>query len=88
MTWQRSISAAIKSLKREEKSLAKQLESVRSKVANLEQLGKSGPGVTRGTTTGRRRLSNKGREAISRAAKRRWAKYRTEQRAAHGRTKR
>lgn len=82
MTWQRSVGAAIKALKREEQSLAKRLDAVREKIADLEEVGKDGAGVTRRASSGKRRLSEKGRQAISRAAKRRWAKYRADQKKA------
>lgn len=80
MSWQRSIQAAIRSLQREEASLNKKLGEVRQKVSELEALAKSGgPGQARKKATSRR-LSQKGRSAISKAAKKRWAAYRREKR--------
>lgn len=81
MTWQRSIGAAVRALKKEEESLAKQLDIIRDKIADLEDLGKAEGGTNRPKrkSTGKRRLSEEGRKAISRAAKKRWAKYRAQQ---------
>ena len=77
MSWQRSIQAAVKAMKKEEQSLVKQLAHVRTRMAELSGLAKgvrvagSGRRAARGN-----RLSEEGRRAISLAAKRRWAKYR------------
>ncbi len=79
MSWQRSIQAAIRALKREENALGKRLGTLQDKIAELENLSRSGPGAS-ATKSTRRRLSPKGRAAISRAAKRRWAQYRAKQR--------
>jgi hypothetical protein len=79
MSWQQSLRAAIRSLRREEQSILKDLGAVRDRIAELQALSRTGgPGgrAGRGATRGARRLSAKGRAAISRAAKRRWAEYR------------
>jgi len=80
MTWQRSIQAAIRELKKEESSIGKQLDVVQRRIQELEDLG-TGAASTAKARPNKRRLSTKGRAAISRAAKKRWAKYRAEQRA-------
>jgi hypothetical protein len=79
MSWQQSLRAAIRSLRQEEQSILKNLDSVRDRIAELQALsrgaGARGRGGRRGAA-GARRLSPAGRAAISRAAKRRWAQYR------------
>jgi hypothetical protein len=76
MSWQKSLQAAVKALKKEEQSLVKQLAHLRSKMENLTGISKA-KGAKRGPKPGRgNRLSDEGRRAISLAAKRRWAKYR------------
>lgn len=77
MSWQRSVQSAVKALKREEASLLKQLDGIRRKIKELEDVGRAGsaPGASKSPS---RRLSAEGREAISLAAKKRWAKYRTD----------
>jgi hypothetical protein len=78
MSWQRSIQAAVKALKKEEQSLVKQLDHLRARMGELTGLAKSGrggAGAARRAARGNR-LSEEGRRAISLAAKRRWAKYR------------
>jgi hypothetical protein len=72
MSWQSSIQAAVRLLQKEETKLERELAVVRQKIRELGGVGKARGGV-RG---GRRRLSEAGRLAISRAAKRRWASYR------------
>ena len=77
MSWQRSIQAAVKALKREEASLEKELDKVRARIGDLESLAKAGPsGAGSRRKSGPSRLSPQGRAAISRAAKKRWANYR------------
>ena len=79
MSWQRSIQAAVRALKREESSLEKELDKVRSRITELETLAKSGPATgSARRKSGASRLSPQGRAAISRAAKKRWAAYRKE----------
>lgn len=81
MSWQRSIQAAVRALRKEEATLRKQLEQVQSKIEELNEMGRAG-----GTRSARRakassrRLSPQGRAAISRAAKKRWAEYRRQKR--------
>jgi len=75
---------AVASLKKEEAEIQKRLSQVRETLDRLDQITM----LTGSTSTRRkpqkasRRLSSKGREAISRAAKKRWAAYRKEQRQA------
>jgi hypothetical protein len=76
MTWQRSVQAAIRALKRKEISLQKQLEQVRTKIDELQDVASSQSGAGGRARSGSRRLSPQGRAAISRAAKKRWADYR------------
>lgn len=73
MSWQSSIQAAVRLLQKEESKLERELALVRQKIRDLGGVRKGGRGGARG---GRRRLSDAGRLAISRAAKRRWATYR------------
>jgi hypothetical protein len=78
MSWQRSIQAAVKALKKEEQSLVKQLEHLRARMGELTGLTKGGRGAGAARRSARgNRLSEEGRRAISLAAKRRWAKYRS-----------
>ena len=79
MSWQRSVRAAVKALKKEEQSLVKQLDRLRARIADLSGLsaGRKAPGRKAGRGN---RLSEEGRRAISLAAKRRWAKYRGKKR--------
>ena len=74
MSWQRSIQAAVRALRRDEVTLEKQLKEIRDRIADLEGLSKNGPRPA--GKSGPRRLSPQGRAAISRAAKKRWAEYR------------
>jgi len=76
MPWQHSIQAAVKALRKEETQLERQLAQVQHKIKELGDLARSG-GVS-GAKSGSRRLSAKGRAAISKAAKKRWAKYRSD----------
>lgn len=81
MSWQRSIEAAVRALKKEEAALSKELGVVREKIDELESLSKTGPARARRKAAGNsRRLSSKGRAAISKAAKKRWAEYRRQKR--------
>ncbi len=81
MTWQRSVQAAVRSLKREEATLHKKLEVVRGKIAELSEVSRTSGATGAGRKKTSRRLSPQGRAAISKAAKKRWSKYRTEKRA-------
>lgn len=85
MTWQRSLQAAVRSLRKEEQRITKQLESVRSRIAELQGLAARGGAKGGGRRAGAKRpgrLSAKGREAIARAARRRWAAYRAQKQKA------
>ncbi len=81
MSWQKSIQAAVRSLKREEAALQKKLEVVQAKIADLSEVSRTTAANGAGRKKASRRLSPQGRAAISKAAKKRWAKYRAEQRA-------
>jgi hypothetical protein len=77
MSWQASLNAAIRNLRTEEQNLERDLNRVREAIQALGGLGRGGQ---RTVATGRRRqLSAKGRAAIARAARKRWAKWRAEQ---------
>lgn len=76
MAWQQPIRAAVRSLQREEAELKKQLERVRENLSALERI-QSGRNAAP-ARSGKRRLSPKGRDAISRAAKKRWREYRAQ----------
>jgi hypothetical protein len=82
MAWQRSLQAAIRSLRKEERTILKNLSSVRDRIAELQSLSRKPAGKRRAAGaasshgTRKRRLSAAGRAAISRAAKARWAAYR------------
>ena len=78
MSWQQSIQVAVKALRQEEGTLRKQLDTVMSKIRELEDIGRGAGGAGRKRATSRR-LSAAGRAAISRAAKKRWAQYRQAQ---------
>jgi len=47
MAWQRSLQAAIRSLRKEEKSILKNLSSVRERIAELQSLSKKPSGKRR-----------------------------------------
>lgn len=76
MSWQQSIQVAVKALKQEEGTLRKQLDTVVSKIRELEDIGRGAGSAGLRKRAGSRRLSAAGRAAISRAAKKRWAQYR------------
>jgi len=78
MSWQQSIQAAVRALKQEEQSLQKQLDTVQEKINELEDIRRGGSTTTAVRRKATRRLSRAGRDAISKAAKKRWAKYRQE----------
>lgn len=77
MSWQSSVQAAVRSLRVEQRELERQLAAIQKKIRELEELGSSGPARKK---RAKHRLSAQGRANISRAAKRRWAKYRADQR--------
>lgn len=80
MTWQRSIQAAVRALKKEEASLEKQLSAVGRRIEELREMSRSDNGA-QSKRASARRLSPAGRAAISKAAKKRWAGYRAAKRA-------
>jgi hypothetical protein len=73
MAWQSSLNAALTALRKEEQRIARELQTLRGQIAAL-----SGAGGKRSTrkAPGIRKMSAKGRAAISRAAKKRWAAWR------------
>lgn len=73
MTWQASLNRAIGDLRKEEQRMVRELDALRSRIASL-----SGSTRSKGTrkAPGKRKLSAKGRAAIARAAKKRWAAWR------------
>jgi hypothetical protein len=74
MSWQTSVARALRDLKVEETRLAGELDQLRQRIASLG--GVAGGGAK---AKGKRRmLSPAARAAISRAAKKRWAKYRAD----------
>jgi hypothetical protein len=74
MTWQKSVARALRALKAEEARLVRELAQLRQKIESLGGVAGSGGGGK-----GRKRvLSPSARAAISRAAKKRWARYREE----------
>lgn len=80
MAWQASLNAAIRNLRAEEQSLERDLNRVRAAIQALGGVGRGGKRAAATGGTGRRRqLSAAGREAIARAARKRWAKWRSEQ---------
>jgi hypothetical protein len=78
MTWQRSLETAVRALKKEENVLLARLDKLRSKIGELETMARDGRAGARGRPASKRRLSPQGRAAISKAAKRRWQKYRSD----------
>jgi hypothetical protein len=77
MSWQTSLNAALRNLRAEEQNLERNLTRVREAISALGGLSRGGK--RGGNSTGRRRLSPEGREAIAKAARKRWAKWRAEQ---------
>jgi hypothetical protein len=78
MSWQKSVARALRDLRAEEARLAGELDQLRQRIASLGGVASSGPGRPKGR---RRQLSPAARAAISRAAKKRWAKYRADKKA-------
>jgi hypothetical protein len=76
MGWQTSVARALRDLKAEESRLAGELGQLRQRIASLGGVASSGGGAK--TKGKRRQLSPAARAAISRAAKKRWAKYRAD----------
>ncbi len=77
MTWKSSLARAMRDLKTEEARLARELGEVQQRLSSLGGLV-SGGGSSPGKVKKRRNMSAAARAAISRAAKKRWAKYRAE----------
>lgn len=77
MTWQASLARALRDLRGEEARLARELGDLRSRIASLSGV-RGGGGAGPKPKGKRRKLSPAARAAISRAAKKRWAKYRAE----------
>jgi hypothetical protein len=77
MSWQTSLNDAIKNLRAEEQNLERDLSRVRDAISALGGLGRGGR--RGGAPSGSRRLSAAGREAIAKAARKRWAKWRAQQ---------
>ena len=77
MKWQASLARVVRELRVEETRLERELADVRQRIAALSGVvgGKGAAGTGRKP---RRKLSAKARAAISRAAKKRWAKYRAD----------
>jgi hypothetical protein len=83
MAWRAALGTAIRDLRTQERRLQRELALVRAKILRLSSLGASGArgAVTRVRGMKANRLSAKGRAAIARAARKRWAKYRAQKRA-------
>ena len=79
MKWKASIERALRELRAEEARVAGDLTAVREKIAALGHLA---GGKVKSAGKKKRKMSAAGRAAISRAAKRRWAKVRAQKRAA------
>ncbi len=77
MGWQKSVARALRDLKAEEARLASELGDLRQRIASLGGVASSG-GAAPKVKGKRRKLSPAARAAISRAAKKRWAKYRAD----------
>jgi hypothetical protein len=78
MSWQKSVARALRDLRAVEARLAAELADLRHRIASLGGVA-SGSGKGAAKKKGKRRkLSPAARAAISRAAKKRWAKYRAE----------
>jgi len=78
MTWQASVARALRDLRSEEARLARELGDLRTRIASLGGV-RGGGGASAAKPKGKRRkLSPAARAAISRAAKKRWAKYRAD----------
>ena len=74
MNWQSSISKAKRELSKEAAGLRKEIEAIQSRIRELEILQRPLTGSSKARP--KRELSAKGRAAISKAAKKRWAAYR------------
>ena len=72
---------SLTTLRKEEAEIARRLEQIRDTIDRLGAV-QAGRPARRATVRRTRRLSSAGREAISRAAKKRWAAYRRQKRRA------
>ncbi len=77
MSWKAQLARAISQLRVRERKLRAEIDDRRAKIEVLE-------GVLRGKRR-RRQLSEKGRAAMSRAAKKRWREYRAQQKGKRSR---
>ena len=82
MSWKNSVDSAIQELKNEEKTLQQEINTVQKIIGELTQLlqsskpgGRAPAAASKRPKRPKRRLSAAGREAISKAAKKRWAKF-------------
>lgn len=73
MSWQSSLNAVVATLRKEEQRLERELADLRAKIRSLSG-ATGGRGMRK--SPGKRKLSAKGRAAIARAAKKRWAAWR------------
>jgi hypothetical protein len=78
MGWQKSVARALRDLRAVEARLAAELTDLRHRIASLGGVASKSGGGGAKTKGKRRKLSPAARAAISRAAKKRWAKYRAE----------
>jgi len=78
MSWQKSVARALRDLRAVEARLAAELTDLRHRIASLGGVASSSGKGGAKTKGKRRKLSPAARAAISRAAKKRWAKYRAE----------
>lgn len=79
MSWQKSVARALRDLKVEEARLERDLGQLRQRIASLGGVARGAGAKAKGK---KRVLSPAARAAISRAAKKRWAKYRAEKSSA------
>ncbi|HEY8120814.1 MAG TPA: hypothetical protein VII78_05805 [Myxococcota bacterium] len=79
MNWQKSLARVLAELRNEEARLERELAAVKQRVAALTGVVGGKGAKTKGK---RRNMSAAARAAISRAAKKRWAKYRAEKKSA------
>ena len=73
MEWKASLARALKDLKAEEARVERDLTELRARIASLSGVSGAAP-----RPRAKRKMSAKGRAAIARAAKQRWAKWRAE----------
>jgi hypothetical protein len=76
MSWQTILARAVAALRREESELARDLATIRERIAGLAGAAGGGSKPRR-----KRKLSVKARAAISRAQRKRWAAFRAKARA-------